>query len=850
MDEVKRILDYLENTEKTLVFTSETAARNALSVFIDRRPGRAVFKDRALSWDRFYLSLLDTKGRRSVTKTERKVFAYSFLRNGGLERLLSFASPDYPESLLAYSSSIASLLPYFPSSGDAVREHISSDMLHDIDILRTSYSAFLDERGLYEKNYLEPDYTKIEDGKYVFVFPSTFTSSKVETVLRLGKVEVLDAPEGTETPLVEYQNAISEIRWTLRDIAGDRKHYRDDEIAISSSSLDSYRPYLESEAKKRDIPLVFTSSRPLSDYPEGRFLAQLNSTVSSRWSFDETKKLLLNPQFPFRERGKNVRIIRLGVERKMEDKGRKSWMRVLDGEERELFREIADKAESIVKSTRSSLTLKHIQEFRDTFFEDGEWNEEDDRVFGSALEILSSMGDDEIPGLFRLFLSLIDETAYVERSDDEKGIRVYAYPASAGLITPVHYIIGLDDRTTRMKIDDYPFLVSLTRPEAVDISQAVLETYRSPSFNEKLVLSGTTDGFDGARLLPPLFLDSSIKHTGDIKDGYEEEHNLWINSTLPENRPYSSQAEGYIRAKNTALGGRPETVSVLPFTDEKMPISVSNMKNYDLCPYRGYASTRLGLGERDFSPRLEDPLVIGNILHETIEESLKEAETIANIDIERMQARFEDKLKEAYDSKKIPTRYSFEHMKGSYIDKFHCLQDSSKAGFYSSYSLRENEKDIRGWPLTGNITVNGRADTILTDKDTGNEYIIDWKTTGSSDYSSDLTEVSLQVMLYAVLLEDDKDYMIAGGAFYSFSKGEYRVIWPSIEYSSTNNRKYPEGFDFSVLKSEITSRLEKIRSSLDRGDFTPEVTEHSCTFCQYARLCRARFVASMEENND
>lgn len=139
----------------------------------------------------------------------------------------------------------------------------------------------------------------------------------------------------------------------------------------------------------------------------------------------------------------------------MEDRGRKSWMRVLDGDERELFKEIADKAESIVKSTRSSLTLKHIQEFRDTFFEDGEWNEEDDRVFGSALEILSSMGDEEIPGLFRLFLSLIDETAYVERSDDEKGIRVYAYPASAGLITPVHYIIGLDDRTTRMKIDDY-----------------------------------------------------------------------------------------------------------------------------------------------------------------------------------------------------------------------------------------------------------------------------------------------------------------------------------------------------------------------------------------------------------
>lgn len=850
MDEVKRILDYLENTEKTLVFTSETAARNALSAFIDRRPGKAVFKDRALSWDRFYLSLLDTKGKRSVTKTERKVFAYSFLKNGGLGCLRAFASCEYPESLLAYSSSIASLLPYFPSPDDGVREHISSDMLHDIDILRTSYSAFLEEKGLYEKNYLKPDYSGIEEGKYVFVFPTTFTSSKTEAVLRLGKVEVIDAPQGGETPLVEYPNAISEIRWTLRDIKEDRKHYRDDEIAISSSSLDSYRPYLESEAKKRDIPLVFTSSRPLSDYPEGRFLEQLNSAVSSRWSFEETKKLLLNPQFPFRDRDKNVRIIRLGIERKMEDKGRESWMRVLGGEERELFREIADKAESIVKSTRSSLTLKHIQEFRDSFFGDGEWNEEDDRVFGSALEILTAMGEDDIPGLYRLFLSLIDETAYVERSDDESGIRVYAYPASAGLITPVHYIIGLDDRTTRLKIDDYPFLVSLTRPEAVDISSAVLETYRSPSFNEKNVISGTTDGFDGARLLPPLFLDSTVRNRRENCDEYKEERDLWVENKSPSGKPSLSQSAGYYKAEKTSLRGRSEEVKVTPFTDEEKGISVSRMKDWDLCPYRGYASTHLCLSDRDFTPKLEDPLVIGNILHETIEEELKDAGTIAGIDTERMQARFCDKLDEAVRRHKITTHYSYEHMKGRFIDKLECVKTSSKASVYDSLSLMENEKTIESYPLTGTLTVTGRADTILVNDETGDAYIIDWKTTGNYDYSPDLGEISLQVILYAVLLENDDSLSVKGGAFYSFSDCNYKIIWPSEEYRYANGRKADEGFDVTLLKTEINERLARIRAALERGDFTPSYTEHSCTNCPYPRLCRARFVASMEENND
>ena len=850
MDEVKRISDYLENTEKTLVFTSETAARNAVSAYISSHPGKAVFRDRALSWDRFYLSLLDTAGKRNVTKTERKLFAYSFLKGGGLGSLSYFASPEYPESLLAYSSSIASLLPHFPSSDDPIREHMSREMLSDINILRSSYEEFLETRGLYEKNYLIPDYSKIEKDSFVFVFPSTFTSSKVYDILSLDLVDVIDAPAGGETPLVDYPNSISEIRWTLRQIENDRKIYRDDEIAVTSSSLDSYRPYLESEAKKRDIPLVFTSSRPLSDYPEGRFLHQVYSTVVSNWSFDETKKLLVNPQFPFREKERLVSIIRMAVEKKMEDRGLSSWLRVLGSDDRDFFKALTATATGIVKSRKPALVIKHIQEFRDTYFEVGVWTEEEDRVFGSTIEILDGMGDEEIPDLYKLFLSLVDETQYVERTDEENGIRVYAYPASAGLITKVHYVIGLDDRTTTKKIDDYPYLVSLERPEVKDISSSILETYRSPVFTEKLVLSGTTEGFDGARLLPPLFLDSSVRHTGVITDEYEEEHDLWINSTSPGNRPYLSQAEGYRRAEKTSLRGRRESVSVLPFTDEKMSISVSNMKNYDLCPYRGYASTRLSLREKDYEPKMEDPLVIGNILHETIEESLEEEGTIANIDIERMQARFSDKLNAAYEEHKIPMRYSLEHIRGRFTNRFGCLQTANKASLYKSYPVRENEKKIENYPLTGDITVNGRVDTILVDNETKDAYIIDWKTTGKSDYSSDLTEVSLQVILYAVLLENDRNYNVKGGAFYSFTDGEYKVIWPPVEYSCNNGRKGNEGFDVTLLKTEINDRLEGIRASLEKGDFTPSVTEHSCTNCPYERLCRAKFVAAMEEKND
>ena len=851
MDEVKRIYSALSDTEKTLVFTSQTAAQNAISSYIEEHPGKAVFRDRCQSWDSFYLTLLDTKGKRSVTKTERKVFAYSFLKNGGLDRLSYFASSKYPESTLAYSSSIASLLPYFPSDEDPIKEHMSPAIEHDVKLLRTSYSDFLDNHALYEKNYLVPDYSKIEKDRYIFVFPHTFTSSKVEEILALGLVDVIESPEEADTPLVEYPNALSEIRWTLREIEEDRKVYRDDEIAITSSSLSTYRPYLESEAKKRDIPLVFTSAKPLSDYPEGRFLHQVYSTVMSSWSFDETKKLILSPQFPYKKREMMVSIIRSGVERKMEDKGIRSWLRVLSPDEREFFKSFSSALDKIVRSRRSSLTLALIQDFRDTFFEEEEWNKKDDRVFGSALEILENMGDDDMGDLYKLFLSLLDETQYVERSDEAKGIRVYSYPASAGLITPVHYVIGLDDKTTGTKIDDYPFLVSLSRPEVKDISSTILSVYRSPVFTKKLVISGTNEGFDGARLLPPLFLDSTVRNKKEIDDGYREERSLWMENNVPTSKPYISQSEGYKRARSTSLKGRREEVLVTPFTDESISISVSNMKNFDLCPYRGYTSVRLKLKDKDFEPKIEDPRIIGQVLHDTVEDALEEAGTIRDIDIEKLQLLFLKKLDEREKRGEIPTKYAYTHICGKYYEKLSGIQESSRAPLYDSLKLKANETDVKDIPLTGSITMNGRVDTILVNEETGEAYIIDWKTKGTNDYkANDLEATSLQVILYAILLENDETLSVRGGAFYSFEDGQFRVVWPTLAYTDGRGMLRMEGFSEDAVRTSIRERLEKITKALEEGRFTPVYTEDSCTFCPYPRLCRAKFAAMKEENND
>ena len=811
--------------------------------FIEKYPGKAVFPDRAISWDRFLLSLKDTSSKREITKTERRVFAYSFLKSGGLEKIQAFASPQYRESALSYSSYIASLLPFFPSEDDSITPSIPQKMLNDIKIIRKAYCEYLESRNLYERNYIKPDFSKIEKNKYVFVFPSTFTSAEADLIVSLNLVDVIEEDKGEER-LIEYENSLSEIRGTLRAIERDREKYSDDEIAITSSSLSTYRPYLESEAKLRDIPLVFTSSEMLSSYPEGRLMRQLYSLYTSSWAFEEMKKLLLDPIYPFRDREKFISILRRAVDNRIEDKGIKSWISLLEGEEKTLLLSLIKAVERIVKSSNSRMTLLSIKEFRDTYFVEGKWNEQEDRVFGSVLEILLSIDESEISDLLPLFLSLLDETPYVEKSENERGIRVYAYPASCGLITKVHYIIGLDDRTVEKKIDDYPFLLPQER-KIRNITDSLLNIYRSSHFTDKSVLSGTSEGFDGARLLPPLFIESALKSSSTISDAYTEEGEYWRENKKPKIKPYLAQAISYEKAKDTSLRGRKREVKVKSFIRENISLSVSKVRDYDQCPYRGYVSTRLKIDEKNFSPLIEDPRAVGVILHNTIERAIEEAGRIIDIDDLRLQFIFLEELEKAVKRRDITTSYTFEHIKGKYENKLEGIKSSNKASIYSSLTLVQNELQIDGYPLIGDVTINGRVDTILSSGE--KKYIIDWKTGGSSDYSSSsLSDTSLQIILYALLLDDD----ITGGAFYSVKDENYKVVWPTESYAQKNGVKKTEGYTKEAVILNSKERLEKIISHLENGDFTPHPKSKNCSLCPYSRLCRTKFAAVKEESND
>ena len=331
MDTKNEIYSIILNTDKTLVFTSETILRNTILDFISTHPDKAVFKDRFISWDRFLLTLSDVKNKREITDTERMAFVSLFIKKHGTSYLSYFLNSQYSESLPSFIRYISRILPFFPNPNDGKSSFLDKNMMEDIKKIRGEYEEYLKERNLYEERYLERDLNKIPKGKVVLVYPESFTSSFTNTVINSGRVEVINIPNPeSQLNLHEYPNSISEIRGVMRMIERDLENYAPSEIAITSSSLDTYRPYLEEEAKKRDIPLLFTSNLPLTSYPEGKLLRLFSSIERSHWGLKDFKKLVSDPSFPFKDRELLLLAMHIGIDMKMYGGGYKNWMRVFD----------------------------------------------------------------------------------------------------------------------------------------------------------------------------------------------------------------------------------------------------------------------------------------------------------------------------------------------------------------------------------------------------------------------------------------------------------------------------------------------------------------------------------------
>ncbi len=919
-----------EGSQTTFVFTSEIVARSYLEACARRYPNKAIFSDSAISWDTFQEKFTPyPRDQVKAVFTDRLLFVQQFFSakdsnsQTAMSKLKYYCDSNYTCSKPAYMRSIAKALPHMckafnlenklennlgdnqeNTSGqltllDKTLQNAPKEMQADLLLLVPAYKAYLDQQGLYETALYEPDFTKpANDGSlasnYTLVFPQTFSKSAVLKALEVCKhVDLEPHEQGLKLKL--FNNSLSEIRACLRNVYTLLTNgTRPNDIAITCSDYDAYKPYLDQEAQKRDITLTFNNAKPISSYTPGAFFCALERVKGENYSFKSMKSLLLDLRFPYKNRDLLVSIIQKAVDCKCQDGPLSNWItkfKKLGALEEATRLEQLETGIKAVVDCKDPLQLReNVMILIKDLFGDEEWTKRPDendslkaqnaRIFGSCereLDNLSvhanglELGKDL--DLFSLFVDILKDKTY-RPNTGKNNINVYKYPADAGLAVKYHFTLGLTDSNTKVLLNPYPFLpldTAKTLEEVRALEDSVLNLYGQTLDGGSSWMSSAEEAFSGADVVPTLFLKGDrIEKVKKVEcDSFEEEISVWKGQKeLTEGQVLAitqKQKDCFERAYQSELDFSNE-MSFAP-VDTPFKISVSRVKELETCPYRGYVYCKLGLNNLDFEPNMTDAAQIGNLLHEALQKALKEANTLDNIKADGLQEIFDqvveeyEKTAKATDS--VHVAYIRHRYSGLLPKLIGCFEETENDRNLDNYTARKlGGMDFKAKEYTApaiipegtGLQFEGRMDCILQDGD-GDLAVIDLKKDASKHHGGSLDKCNLQVAIYAKMLEKDSHFGKRPeiGAFYSFEAGKFLFVWPKFGYNRAYNNFFydensvstdpaPKSDKTEYVEENYKKRVKELDRIVKEQDFAPRPKDvDSCKNCPFYSLCRKGF---------
>ena len=865
------------------------------------------------------------QGRTKAVFTDRLLFVNRlFRKERAMTRLRFYCDSSYPCSEKAYMKSIATGLPDMCRAFDlkaslkvdvksnpetapmqlrpSVLENAPADMIHDLGVIVPAYKAFMESSGLYDPCLYEPDFSVLgNDGTcandYVLVFPGSFSDPCVGDALKACRILDLDSTggaHGNSAKLKLFRNSTAETMACMRRIYSLlSRGVLPNDIAVSCPNVDAYRPYLEQEASKRDVKLTFAGAKPLTQYIPGRFFKALLRVRDENYSMDSMKALLLDPCFPYKDRESIVGIIEKSIECKVQDGPLSKWIGKLKalGEDALALRlsAIGEGISAVVDCKDASMLHENVMVLVKDLFGEDAWTREysnDDsleyenaRVFGSCVAELGTLSihaglldTGRTPDLFSLFVDILNDKKYAPNTGKDN-VRVYSYPLDAGLAVKHHFVIGLADSNTKVIRNPYPFLPyekAKTMDDVLQLGDSVLGLYScvfwkvddvSSYAPNEIWLSSSEEGFSGADVVPTAFLGEGLNERVSTKehDSFDDEMNVFEGRSGRLVFATSKQKECFYSAHEAPLDYCPDMAFIPP----KLPfvMGVSRIKAFEECPYKGFAYSVLKLKDVDFEPRMNDAAQIGDILHRTIQNALEEAGSIGNMSEPRLKSIFKEEL-EKYSKRPDSTdRSHVAFMARKYEDLLPLFYESESSQLLKDMKFKAME-DATAFSLSnGVVSLRGEADCILEDKD-GNYAVIDFKKSSASYYKAkDLGKTSLQLAVYARMLEENPRFggrphgaKVVYGAYYSIEDGAFKYVWPPVSFGRTK-----QGFEYSSSMEESSEasdqvdksqefvqdnyemRIGNLSRTIKEAGFAPTPSDEGCRYCPFYNLCRGGF---------
>lgn len=837
LDEIKRAFD----SGKTLVFPTEVAARSNLSAYLVQTQ-KALFRDRSISWDTFKLNCTRIpEGKEASSLINRVLFAdLFFTKNANLLRYYSIQK--FPEAQENCKKLFVSQLPYFKQAL-ANSENIGHEMAHDIELAVKQYQEYLEAENLYEREYLEPDFSKADVEDTVLVCASCIKDFRVEDALKY--LKSIEIEEGVS--LTVWKNTLCEVRDAARKIyrllQGGEKG---ENIAITLTDYDKVVPYLEDEAYKRGIKLNLINGKNLVQYSSGSFFTQISNLISKDFEFEALRGFLLNPAFPFKDREANRSIVRELAENNAYG-GLQDHLKKL--EEPEYLQKLAFYVKGIADAKSCNQIRSAVNGFQDDFFKDGSFtatgNEIDIDVFRKCMDTLDLLEKEQPESGFDVFLTILSNTRYTP-NEKKEGIKVYSYPVSCGLNVKYHFVLGADDEATRLRRLPVDFIKDNDLLNGCEIGSAILKSF---ALSQNALVSCALQTFSGA-VTPAISVKNKIEGVQE-GDSFEQEVLMWRGNE-DDFIPGRAQAdffkadtlEDYIKRRNLGQQGLQGLQGAQGEQGEQGGqgaqgaqggqrrfnpdnLSATSVKEYETCPFRYKCKYIDLIEEAQLDPKSSDALEIGNILHKTYQQYFTKNRTCSDLCAKEAQEELKNMLNSnirAYSKEKnSPDLLHLYRLSSEYSEKLAQIvfpNERARAKFrLEGYKVSAMEKAF-SFNLDG-ASYCGRIDCIL-EKEDGTLAVLDFK-------KNTVDKQSVQVFLYAMAIRNSTGKDADQGAYYSIDGQKFADSW-------TDSQSLKE------IEPEIVQRLNNVVLGIKAGNFEPTPTEEGCASCSYTRICRTRYV--------
>ncbi len=661
------------------VFPSETVARDRRNAAASASGTRAVRAARFLSWDSFKESTFFLRSElRPVNALIRRLFAELLaLRNLNEPFLEALVPRSFSANSGAFAEYISAILPSLVALLDETKNAdprvLRTALFRDYQRLAAEYQTFLDQHGLFEPGSLRPERLSPARHTYVF-FPDTIDdfSAFSSIIADCNDITVVPKADVHLPELRVYQTAIEEIRAVLDEIeqaldSGIPQH----EIMVTLGSPDSVRPFLESEARLREIPLQFRGGTPLTDSIGAGIFPRLLEAVEGGYTVAALAAVIRNPAVPWRNPQEMHTMLNGMVEHGAEGRAADVRSRLKAVAKRDpyngarvlqTFEKFSRLLEAIGRADSFRALQTAVMQFGRELLESSLWDSENERVYERALVLLQELvGAAEYTeelklSAARIWVALLRKESYVPRSP-AAGVPVYSYRVTAGAAPRLHFITGTTQRNCRLRSDPFSFVREDHKAalglSTTDQSEAVLRLYASSG--ERVIFSASREGYRGAELPEPMFSlagvakasqrdQSSDRYLDELLDPFstkvcypvQQSSRLRLRALRPKGRPPGLNRVPLGEALRSAVTPRPRLQSGSSATGAttgmdaasgtgpdaeaaRIALSSGPIEAYRNCPFGYLLQYGLRLREVSAVREYESALDTGNLYHHILE---------------------------------------------------------------------------------------------------------------------------------------------------------------------------------------------------------------------------------------